>query len=63
MLRLALITDKENQTYIESLQIAVEIKICWSINNILQWLFTYKIPKVKIFDALLTNRKYTKYAI
>ena len=27
MLRLALITDKENQTYIESLQMAVEIEI------------------------------------
>ena len=50
MLRLALITDKENQTYIEFLQIAVEIEICWSLNKILQWLFTYKIPKVIIFD-------------
>ena len=33
MLRLALITDKENQTYIESLQITVEIEIFWSIQQ------------------------------
>ena len=33
MLRLALITDKENQTYIEFLQIAVEIEIYWSIQQ------------------------------
>ena len=33
MLRLALITDKENQTYIESLQIALEIEMCWSIQQ------------------------------
>ena len=33
MLRLALITDKENQTYVESQQMAVEVEICWSIQQ------------------------------
>ena len=33
MLRLALITAKENQTYVESQQMAVNVEICWSIQQ------------------------------
>ena len=52
MLRLALITDKENQTYVEFLEIAVEIEICWSIQKDLTMGFTYKLQRVNIFVVL-----------